>query len=180
MLILIKPISNNLAIRCARGWEFEYRHNEMARLNPRDCWYWKHGNCLNPACGFRHPNLFDGVEGPVEPLDVNNEVLVGAASFSHFSSVPPSKHKVPCYFYFSGYCNKGDRCTFLHDPDYSSSVKTKLYGETTDPPASDAKTTVKTEPSLLPYEGFTIIIWRCMPRPGATCLISEPGDAKGF
>ncbi|KAL9268892.1 Zinc finger CCCH domain-containing protein [Drosera capensis] len=122
------------------GLECEYRHSEMARLNPRDCWYWKHGNCLNPACGFQHP-----------PLDVNNEVVVGAASFSHFSSVTPSKHNVPCYFYYSGYCNKGDRCTFLHDPDSSSSVKTKLNQETTDaPPASDAKTTVKTEPSLLP------------------------------
>lgn len=38
-----------------QGLDCEYRHNEIARLNPRDCWYWLVGNCLNPTCGFRHP-----------------------------------------------------------------------------------------------------------------------------
>lgn len=38
-----------------QGIECEYRHSEIARLNPRDCWYWLAGSCLNPSCGFRHP-----------------------------------------------------------------------------------------------------------------------------
>lgn len=38
-----------------QGSECEYRHSETARFNPRDCWYWLNGNCLNPACSFRHP-----------------------------------------------------------------------------------------------------------------------------
>ncbi|RWW09094.1 hypothetical protein GW17_00027435 [Ensete ventricosum] len=38
-----------------QGSECEYRHSEGARINPRDCWYWLNGNCLNPKCSFRHP-----------------------------------------------------------------------------------------------------------------------------
>lgn len=38
-----------------QGIECEYRHSEIARLNPRDCWYWLAGSCLNPSCPFRHP-----------------------------------------------------------------------------------------------------------------------------
>ncbi|GAB2289221.1 hypothetical protein Dimus_023526 [Dionaea muscipula] len=122
---------------CKKGMDCEYRHNEMARLNLRDCWYWKLGNCLNPTCGFRHP-----------PLEINSESLVGAAPFAHFSSLPSIKHNVPCYFYFSGYCNKGDRCAFLHAPNDSSSVKARLDQEDLDAPASDAKATAKTVSSL--------------------------------
>ncbi|GAB2300360.1 hypothetical protein Dimus_034401 [Dionaea muscipula] len=126
---------------CKKGIECEYRHNEMARLNPRDCWYWKSGDCLNPTCGFRHP-----------PLEVSNGASVGAASFSHFSAVSSSKYNVPCYFYFSGYCNKGDRCPFLHAPDNSSSVKVKLEQEVTDSPASNTKSNVKAEANVPPAE----------------------------
>nr|KYP51121.1 Zinc finger CCCH domain-containing protein 17 [Cajanus cajan] len=42
-------------LTCKKGAECEYRHNEIARLNPRDCWYWLSGQCLNPTCAFRHP-----------------------------------------------------------------------------------------------------------------------------
>lgn len=38
-----------------QGNDCEYRHSEGARMNPRDCWYWLNGNCLNPKCAFRHP-----------------------------------------------------------------------------------------------------------------------------
>lgn len=38
-----------------QGMDCEYRHSEVARLNPRECWYWLAGNCLDPACCFRHP-----------------------------------------------------------------------------------------------------------------------------
>lgn len=41
-----------------QGSECEYRHSEYARMNPRDCFYWMNGNCLNPKCGFRHPVSF--------------------------------------------------------------------------------------------------------------------------
>ncbi|CAI8584122.1 unnamed protein product [Vicia faba] len=37
------------------GVECDYRHNEIVRLNPRDCWYWLSVNCLNLTCAFRHP-----------------------------------------------------------------------------------------------------------------------------
>jgi hypothetical protein len=39
----------------SQGSKCEYRHCEGARFNPRNCWYWFHGNCVNPSCTFRHP-----------------------------------------------------------------------------------------------------------------------------
>ncbi|KDP32377.1 hypothetical protein JCGZ_13302 [Jatropha curcas] len=92
-------------LTCKKGMECEYRHNEIARLNPRDCWYWLAGNCLNPTCGFRHPPLENHAEAPSE---------------SESSSVHGNKSTVPCYFYFSGFCNKGDRCSFMHGPDVNT------------------------------------------------------------
>lgn len=55
----------------------------------------------------------------------------GATSESAPSSVPVNKTNVPCYFYFNGFCNKGDRCCFLHDvnadaPPCEKLVKTTL------------------------------------------------------
>lgn len=38
-----------------QGSECEYRHSEVARVNPRDCYYWLNGNCTNRKCTFRHP-----------------------------------------------------------------------------------------------------------------------------
>ena len=38
-----------------QGVDCEYRHSEIARLNPRECWYWLSGSCLNLNCAFRHP-----------------------------------------------------------------------------------------------------------------------------
>ncbi|KAI4335757.1 hypothetical protein L6164_014368 [Bauhinia variegata] len=90
-------------LTCRKGVDCEYRHNEMARLNPRDCWYWFSGNCLNPTCAFRHPPL-DGLTG---------------GSFE--SSLPGKKTMAPCYFFLNGFCNKGDRCSFLHGPNDSIS-----------------------------------------------------------
>ncbi|KAK7292074.1 hypothetical protein RIF29_07739 [Crotalaria pallida] len=91
-------------LTCKKGAECEYRHNEVARLNPRDCWYWFNATCLNPTCAFRHPPL-DGHTGvPSEPTQ---------------SSLPTNKTTVPCYYFFNGFCNKGDRCSFLHGPDDS-------------------------------------------------------------
>ncbi|KAF5749648.1 zinc finger CCCH domain-containing protein 34-like isoform X2 [Tripterygium wilfordii] len=93
-------------LTCKKGIDCEYRHNELARLNPRDCWYWLAGTCVNPTCAFRHP-----------PLDVHTEEPSESASLSHQSSVPANKGSIPCYFFFNGFCNKGDKCLFLHGPD---------------------------------------------------------------
>ncbi|XP_042498841.1 zinc finger CCCH domain-containing protein 34-like [Macadamia integrifolia] len=101
-------------LTCKKGIECEYRHSDSARLNPRDCWYWLSGNCLNPTCAFRHP-----------PLEAHTEVLSDPTPSLHQSSVPVNKTSVPCYFYFSGYCNKGDRCSFLHGPPNGANSGTK-------------------------------------------------------
>ncbi|XP_062077994.1 zinc finger CCCH domain-containing protein 34-like [Humulus lupulus] len=100
-------------LTCKKGIDCEYRHSEIARLNPRDCWYWLAGSCLNPICAFRHP-----------PLDG----LTAATSESAPCIEPVSKTNVPCYFYFNGYCNKVDKCPFLHSleadvPPVENSVK---------------------------------------------------------
>ncbi|OVA00464.1 zinc finger protein [Macleaya cordata] len=93
-------------LTCKKGIECEYRHSEVARLNPRDCYYWLAGNCLNPTCAFRHP-----------PLDGRPETSSEPAALPQQSSLPVNKVHVPCYFYFNGFCNKGDRCSFLHGPN---------------------------------------------------------------
>ncbi|KAK2456125.1 protein EARLY-RESPONSIVE TO DEHYDRATION 7, chloroplastic [Trifolium repens] len=46
---LVPKLSNKQQQKC------EYRNHEIARLNPRDCWYWLSGNCLNLTCALRHP-----------------------------------------------------------------------------------------------------------------------------
>ncbi|PIA42496.1 hypothetical protein AQUCO_02000150v1 [Aquilegia coerulea] len=97
-------------LTCKKGAECEYRHSEMARLNPRDCWYWLAGSCLNPTCAFRHPPIEGRPENPSE-----------SSSLPQQASVPVSKSNVPCYFYFNGFCNKGDNCSFQHGPNIATS-----------------------------------------------------------
>lgn len=107
---------------CKKGADCEYRHSDMARLNPRDCWYWLSGNCLNPACAFRHP-----------PLEIHSEASSEAAPSSlNQPSAPVTKATVPCYFYFNGFCNKGDRCPFLHENEETYSWKPKLANTVAD------------------------------------------------
>ncbi|KAK1306669.1 Zinc finger CCCH domain-containing protein 32 [Acorus calamus] len=86
-------------LTCKKGSECEYRHSELARLNPRDCWYWLAGNCINPACSFRHP--------PLEGLSESSHPVQPTVT---------EKMNVPCYFFFNAYCNKGNLCQFLHGP----------------------------------------------------------------
>ncbi|PWA43269.1 hypothetical protein CTI12_AA539910 [Artemisia annua] len=92
-------------LTCKKGIECEYRHCEVARLNPRDCWYWLSGCCYNPECAFRHPPLDGLQEAYHEPPNLNNG-----------SALPVDKTNVPCYFYLRGFCSKGDTCSFLHGP----------------------------------------------------------------
>ncbi|XP_010554360.1 PREDICTED: zinc finger CCCH domain-containing protein 17-like [Tarenaya hassleriana] len=94
-------------LTCKKGSECEYRHSEYARVNPRDCYYWLNGNCLNFKCGFRHPPL-DGLLGnqggaPTGPSHAQAPLSAG-------------KQAVPCVFFQKGMCIKGDRCAFVHVP----------------------------------------------------------------
>ncbi|WCJ29680.1 Zinc finger CCCH domain-containing protein 34 [Euphorbia peplus] len=89
-------------LTCKKGIDCEYRHNEVARLNPTDCWYWLSGTCLNPTCAFRHP-----------PLEMHTK----APSESSVTSELSNKINVPCYFYFNGFCIKAEKCSFMHGAD---------------------------------------------------------------
>ncbi|KAJ7299596.1 hypothetical protein O6H91_Y199100 [Diphasiastrum complanatum] len=83
-------------LTCKKGNDCEFRHSESARLNPRDCWFWLQGQCLNRDCAFRHPPV-EGRPAPSPlPASANNSV------------------KSLCYYYSQGYCAKGDKCPFLH------------------------------------------------------------------
>ncbi|KAI7725309.1 hypothetical protein M8C21_017950 [Ambrosia artemisiifolia] len=92
-------------LTCKKGIECEFRHNEIARLNPRDCWYWMGGCCYNPECAFRHP-----------PLEGLKEAYYESLNPSNGPALPVDKTNLPCYFYSKGFCNKADRCSFLHEP----------------------------------------------------------------
>ncbi|GKB46843.1 zinc finger CCCH domain-containing protein 17 [Tanacetum coccineum] len=91
-------------LTCKKGSECEYRHSEIARLNPRDCYYWLSGNCLNPKCAFRHPPL-DGLLGAEVPAFAGPPVPPA-----------PGKQGVACYYFQKGFCSKGPLCPFLHGP----------------------------------------------------------------
>lgn len=102
-------------LTCKKGSECEYRHSEYARVNPRDCYFWLNGNCLNPKCGFRHPPL-DGL------LGTQTAVSTGPSSHSAtmLAAHAPNnsgKQAVPCIFFQKGLCIKGDKCAFLHGPN---------------------------------------------------------------
>ncbi|KAK9059959.1 hypothetical protein SSX86_020663 [Deinandra increscens subsp. villosa] len=90
---------NDLHQESDLGNECEYRHSDIARVNPRDCWYWLNGNCLNPKCAFRHPPL-DGLLEAEVPTTMGPTVPQGVA----------------CIFFQKGFCLKGHLCPFLHGP----------------------------------------------------------------
>ncbi|EPS58630.1 hypothetical protein M569_16183, partial [Genlisea aurea] len=101
------------------GDECEYRHSDVARLNPRDCWFWLHSNCLNPKCAFRHPPL-DGLLGN----QATSSAGLSSAPKPHPVAAGASAAKqggVPCVFFQKGHCLKGNWCPFLHVPNSSSS-----------------------------------------------------------
>ncbi|KAG8066650.1 hypothetical protein GUJ93_ZPchr0004g39084 [Zizania palustris] len=94
-------------LTCKKGNKCDFRHSEGARMNPRDCWYWLNGNCLNPKCPFRHPPI-DGMFGAPTPGT--------PAVASHYAPYNLGKQMVPCYYFQKGNCVKGDRCHFYHGP----------------------------------------------------------------
>lgn len=89
-------------LTCKKGSECEFRHSEVARVNPRECWYWMNSNCLNPKCGFRHPPLDGLFESPRLP----------AGQAGLYSN--PNKQNTPCFYFQKGQCVKGDKCPFMH------------------------------------------------------------------
>ncbi|XWS69413.1 hypothetical protein CRYUN_Cryun04dG0176800 [Craigia yunnanensis] len=115
-------------LTCKKGSECEYRHSEYARVNPRDCYYWLNGNCLNLKCGFRHPPL-DGLLGTqvASPVGSSSHMVATPIPARHMPynqgasySCSTSKQAVPCIFFQKGLCIKGDRCAFLHGPTTSN------------------------------------------------------------
>ncbi|CAA2954875.1 zinc finger CCCH domain-containing 17 [Olea europaea subsp. europaea] len=119
-------------LTCKKGSECEYRHSDIARVNPRDCWFWLHGNCLNPKCGFRHPPL-DGLLGTQAPTSAPSVVppLQTASAPSPHVPNASGKQGVPCIFFQKGYCLKGDWCPFLHAPNSVSNKNTLAPGIST-------------------------------------------------
>ncbi|XP_038720397.1 zinc finger CCCH domain-containing protein 17-like [Tripterygium wilfordii] len=108
-------------LTCKKGSECEYRHSEYARVNPKDCYFWLNGNCLNPKCGFRHPPL-DGLLGTQMAVPAGNSyppphTIAAPTAHAQYSA---GKQAVPCIFFQGGFCLKGDRCAFLHGPSPSS------------------------------------------------------------
>ncbi|XP_043716228.1 zinc finger CCCH domain-containing protein 32 [Telopea speciosissima] len=138
-------------LTCKKGNECEYRHSEAARINPRDCWYWMNGNCLNPKCAFRHPPL-DGLIGTPGAPSVGNPSMPPLQNVA--SQVPPGhtlayslgKQPVPCYYFQKGLCLKGDKCTFIHGPqpisDPSAQQQTTKVSATVSEPQNRKKTFV--------------------------------------
>ncbi|XP_042010874.1 zinc finger CCCH domain-containing protein 17-like [Salvia splendens] len=109
-------------LTCKKGSECEYRHSDVARMNPRDCWYWLHGNCMNPKCAFRHPPLEGllGTQGPSSagPSAPVPQAVIGPAS--HGQNAFFNKPSAACVFFQKGHCLKGDWCPFLHAPTASN------------------------------------------------------------
>ncbi|CAA7403435.1 unnamed protein product [Spirodela intermedia] len=107
-------------LTCKKGNECEYRHSEGARVNPRDCWYWLSGSCLNPKCLFRHPPL-DGLigapsstpPGPAQSAGPKN-IVPGQVHAVQAPARSSTKQSVPCYYFQNGGCLKGSRCPFTH------------------------------------------------------------------
>ncbi|XP_031475982.1 zinc finger CCCH domain-containing protein 32-like isoform X2 [Nymphaea colorata] len=136
-----------------KGADCEFRHSEVARVNPRDCWFWRNGNCLNPKCAFRHPPL-DGFRGnsAAPSSSVSRPALPPAAPLAHFPSYMPgpyqspayssNRQKIPCYYFQKGTCLKGDKCPFMHGSQPAGDSTSSQVAETV--PASDSHSIKKT------------------------------------
>ncbi|XP_059649834.1 zinc finger CCCH domain-containing protein 17 [Cornus florida] len=129
-------------LTCKKGSECEYRHSDIARVNPRDCWYWLNGNCLNPKCAFRHPPL-DGLLGAQTPTPARSsmaqsQTAAAPATHAQYSS---SKQAVPCIFFQKGLCLKGDKCSFLHAPNTTNNKVPQVAAAA---PFTEPPTPVKT------------------------------------
>ncbi|KAG6600797.1 Zinc finger CCCH domain-containing protein 17, partial [Cucurbita argyrosperma subsp. sororia] len=123
-------------LTCKKGSECEYRHSEYARVNPRDCWFWLNGNCLNPKCSFRHPPL-DGLVGTPHSTTPSSQIPSQTSAIPS-APVNSSKQAVSCIFFQKGLCLKGDRCAFLHGPSPVPTNKVPQMatnGQASEPPS---------------------------------------------
>lgn len=135
-------------LTCKKGNECEYRHSESARINPRDCWFWMSGNCLNPTCSFRHPPL-DGLPGAASS-GISGAPLSTSSQPPALASLPApvnaNKPKVPCYFFNQGFCAKGDKCPYMHGAlsgvSLATQKATKVSTAATADPQASAKQVV--------------------------------------
>ncbi|VVB03870.1 unnamed protein product [Arabis nemorensis] len=128
-------------LTCKKGAECEYRHSEYARMNPRDCYYWLSGNCMNPKCGFRHPPL-EGLLG-----NQGGATPAGSVQPPHAAAHPGvAKQPVPCVFFQKGICVKGDMCSFMHTPNPAGFKKQHPL---------EAKPAADTQFSKKPVENYT-------------------------
>ncbi|XP_075484233.1 zinc finger CCCH domain-containing protein 17-like [Primulina tabacum] len=116
-------------LTCKKGSECEYRHSDIARVNPRDCWFWLHSNCLNPKCGFRHLPL-DGLLSTQTPTPAGQSATQPQNVTASTSHIPNASNKqiVPCVFFPKGLCLKGDWCPFLHTPKSVSNKASVVPG----------------------------------------------------
>ncbi|XP_010909437.1 zinc finger CCCH domain-containing protein 32 [Elaeis guineensis] len=126
-------------LTCKKGTECEYRHSEGARVNPRDCWYWLNGNCLNPRCTFRHPPL-DGLFGNpgtasgLVPPPSQNVALIHVPATHDPAAYNLNKSNIPCYYFQKGHCLKGDRCSFMHGPQQTGNPVSQQVMKVLTPP----------------------------------------------
>ncbi|XP_019240678.1 PREDICTED: zinc finger CCCH domain-containing protein 34-like [Nicotiana attenuata] len=63
------------------------------------------------------------------------------------TAMPVNKTNVPYYFYFNSYCNKGERCSFLHGPDDGTTAwrSSKIASGVPDGPTAEKKTSAGSE-----------------------------------
>lgn len=148
-------------LTCKKGDDCEYRHSEEARMNPRDCYYWLNGNCLNPKCGFRHPPLDNLVGTPVAtsaksslppPLPVTSTQFPAAKA----SAYPPVKQSTPCYYYQQGLCLKGDRCAFMHGSQPVNPVSPQVL---VSKPAAPQPPVPKPAPPVTETQNYKKPVW---------------------
>ncbi|KAM2071910.1 hypothetical protein ACFX1X_040800 [Malus domestica] len=94
--ILAGTVFRDLAspLTCKKGSECEYRHSEYARINPRDCWYWLNGSCLNLKCAFRHPPL-DGLLGSPAANSAGSSLPLSHPRVTPSTPAIPSKTSKP-------------------------------------------------------------------------------------
>ncbi|XP_057478677.1 zinc finger CCCH domain-containing protein 17-like [Actinidia eriantha] len=116
-------------LTCKKGAECEYRHSDIARVNPRDCWFWLNGSCLNPKCGFRHPPL-DGLLGTQVSTPVGSSLPPSQSAAVTSAPHNSGKQSVACIFFQKGICLKGDRCPFLHAPSTANKVPQRAAAAT--------------------------------------------------
>ncbi|OEL32725.1 Zinc finger CCCH domain-containing protein 32 [Dichanthelium oligosanthes] len=143
-------------LTCKKGNECDFRHSEGARMNPRDCWYWVNGSCLNPKCSFRHPPI-DGLFGAPTPG-------IPPVS-SHYGAYNPGKQMVPCYYFQKGNCLKGDRCPFYHGPQAAGNNPTEQVAKVSSFPLEPPQAKKIEEPSapnISTQQGARIIDDRTM------------------